>query len=468
MCGLIAILDWVDGGWASSLEATRAVKAGLDRMSYRGLPGRSIVVQQGRTIIGHTRLPIISSDSYFDQPQEFMGVVGAFVGEIFNYESLGKKPPPYITHPYTSDTEALIKTFNTYSCTGEGFHEFDGFWAAILVEQQISKISVFTDYLSQKPLYFHKDSLLVASEPEAIRVAYPHDWEYDETYLSNVLKWGYSPDHRTPWEGLQQLPVGSVLTYLDGVAIEPYWDWSKVPIEPDLRATLTQAVKNRLVGDRAVAILLSGGLDSTIIYEILKQELNHVYPFNVENGEDDRYINLATQDYYKLKTVAVTLDEGVKAHQVPVDLGSMIPQLELAKALRVKNYHVAMSGDGADELFGGYRRAKEYDSQASDVFTELPFYHLPRLDRLMMNQTIELRCPFLAPKVVKKAFALPWDVRQSKQFLKHAFQGIVPQKILDRPKHPLKSNEVLTGGIEYRKKLVEIWKESIHTHNPNL
>lgn len=445
MCGLIAILDWQQGGWASSLEATKAVKKGLDRMAYRGLPGRSMVFQQGKTIIGHVRLPIISMDEDYDQPQEYMGTLGAFVGEIFNYQELS----PHAQ----SDTEVLIRCFSNQG--PGGFHKFDGFWSAIFVGPS-GKVSVFTDYLSQKPLYFHAESLMVASEPEAILAAYFTDWALDAVYFSNVLKWGYSPDHRTPWVGIQQLPVGSVLTYLDGVVITPYWDWGQVPIEPDLRATLTQAVKNRLVGDWDVAQLISGGVDSTIIYKILSQ-ITSVDAYYIANGEDDSYINSVTQDYFALKPNLVKIEDALTAHQVPVDLGSMVPQYELATALRERNRHVVISGDGADELFGGYRRAAEYDSQASDVFIELPFYHLPRLDRLMMNQTVELRCPFLAPKVIKKALQLPWDVRQSKQFLKHTFQDLVPQKILDRPKHPLKSNEVLTGGIEYRKKLVELW-----------
>lgn len=449
MCGLIAILDWEAGGWSSSLEATRAVDRGLKRMVYRGLPGRSLIVQIGKTIIGHTRLPIINLDSRFDQPYEKGGTVGAYIGEVFNYKEL-------FLRNYICDVETVFDIFNNFGTLG--FHAFDGFWACVFVRKGVT--TVVTDYLSQKPLYWNSDRFIVASEPKAICAALNRDWQHDEVYLSNVLKWGYSPDHRTPWKAIQQLPMGVALTYPPGPTITPYWDWSQVPTGGDFRDSLVESVKNRLVGDREVAHLLSGGLDSTIIYKILTQELNQVvHPYYVANGEDEEYINLVTQDYYNLKPMSAEIIEALKAHQVPVDLGSMVPQYELAKALRQRNYYVAMSGDGADELFGGYRRAKEYDSQCSDVFIELPFYHLPRLDRIMMNQTIELRCPFLAPKIVKYALQLPWDVRTEKQYLKHKFKDLVPKKILERTKHPLKSPEVISGGVEYRKRLIELWKE---------
>jgi hypothetical protein len=114
-----------------------------------------------------------------------------------------------------------------------------------------------------------------------------------------------------------------------------------------------------------------------------------------------------------------------------------------------------MTGDGADEVFGGYRRASEYDSQWSDVFCELPYYHLPRLDRVMMRETIELRSPFLAPAVVAHGLSLPRELRTQKQALKRAFKGLVPDRIINRPKHPLKTEAVKTGGIGYRQQLVE-------------
>lgn len=445
MCGLIAILNWEDGSWPSSLEATKAVHRGLQRMHYRGTQ-LGIIVQEDQTILGHVRLPIINLSDKASQPMQVGGTVGVFVGEIFNYED------------YDSDTEFLINEFSRNKTFN--FHQFDGFWSAVFVKTGWP--TIVTDYLSQKPLYFFKDKLLVASEPEAIISALGYQPPWDHVYFSNVLKWGYDCTGRTPWEGLQQLPAGCTLTQAQGWTPAPYWSWQLVPNAKDLRSALVESTKNRLVGDRDVALLLSGGLDSTIVFKILTQILKkEVKVFHVENDEKE-YVMEALDGYKSTPIVPsgnISLLECISRHQVPVDLGSVKPQISLAEGVSQGNFRVAMSGDGADELFGGYRRAKDYDSQMSDTFCELPYYHLPRLDRIMMSETVELRTPYLAPSVVKYAMGLQWKDRTDKQALKIAFKDLVPKSILEREKKPLKTEEVMTGGTMYRQKLINIWKE---------
>ena len=452
MCGLIAILNRHSGGWSRG-SAEAAIDRGLKFLEHRGLPGRSAVMERGGATLGHVRLPIIDLSTDWDQPLNVGNSTLAFVGEIFNFQELDPKA--------TCDTQVVGDRF--YRFGPPGFHAFDGFWSTVVADPH--RVTVLTDYLSQKPLYFHRPSLMVASEPLAIAAALERPLTPDPVFFSNVLKWGYDPTGRTPFAEVTQLPAGHALIYDQGLSLEPYWDWQRVPYDADLSGLLIQATRRRLIGDREVALLLSGGLDSTIIFRILVEALGEeVKVFHADNNEDEFLeLALAGHESKLLRTPSVSIDEAVVAHQVPVDLGSMVPQLALAKALRDEGFYVCMSGDGADELFGGYRRAKDYDSQASDVFTELPYYHLPRLDRLMMAATVELRTPFLSPAVVRHAMEIPWAKRTSKQALKELFRGLVPDKIIDRTKHPLKTPDVIYGGVEYRKHLIDIWHRRIGT-----
>lgn len=445
MCGLISILDWAKGGWSSEGAAVAAVRKGLDTMLHRGLEGQDNIEVRGRCVLGHVRLPIINLTDEGRQPMTVNGMTAMLTGELLNYRAFN---PEAMT-----DTRVLIDIIRDQGL--DGLHRVDGFWAAVVALGGAAY--AFNDYLGQKPLYVDQRRLLVASEPlAAVRAADLR--EVDEVNLANSIKWGYDPTGGTPWKGLRIMPPGHVL-YSDG-AMRPYWDWNKVDTSDCLRGELRQAVHNRMVGDRKVGLLLSGGLDSTVIYQALREIGAEVDVFHVSNGEEE-FVKLALngRPATELNVETPTWQGALIAHQVPVDLGSMIPQLGLAKAVAGEDLYVCMSGDGADELFGGYRRAKEYDSQASDVFMELPYYHLPRLDRLMMRYTVELRTPFLAPRIVKYALDLPYDWRTNKEAIKSAFRSYLPRKILTREKEPLKSSEVKLGGLEYRKQLVDEWRK---------
>ena len=201
-----------------------------------------------------------------------------------------------------------------------------------------------------------------------------------------------------------------------------------------------RAVANRLVSDQPIAMLLSGGLDSTLTFRVAQSVGANLKVFYIDNNEKESFLEaIGDHPYEKLISKYPGTSEAVMAMQSPTDAGSLLPQYALGAAVEEKGYHVTLSGDGADELFGGYRRAKEYDSQYSDIFVELPFWHLPRLDRIMMKHTIEHRTPFLAPEIIAYALSLPWSQRTEKQELKRIAQGIVPEAIINQPKKPLKS-----------------------------
>lgn len=450
MCGIILMDMGVEG------RTQEQGLAAMAAMGYRGKDGKMGWTQIGGFFLGHVRLAIQDLSDESHQPLEEDDMAFAFVGEVFN-------------HNAKSELRALFEGFRDrqgpYS-----FQDYDGFWAGAAVSTKYCLATVWTDHLSLKPLYYWPAQRIVCSELEPMFAIAPRP-QYNPLYMVNTIKFGYTHDGTTPYQGIVQLPAGTFFQ-LPSKKFHPhappyssgtYWDWSKLQLpfmKPDaqmVKKEVIQATLNRLISDREVSLLVSGGLDSTIVYSILRHHNIARKAYSIENGESEYLPESVIR--LELDESDGALDEALMAHQVPVDLGSMVPQYQLAQVLARQGVNVCMTGDGADELFGGYRRAKEYDSQLSDIFCEIPFYHAPRLDRLMMRHTIELRSPFLAPKVVALAMMFPWEVRQSKQILKEAFKDMVPTHILNREKKPLKTPQVIEGGFAYRRKLVNRFLE---------
>ena len=435
MCGLVL-------KFGSSPETVQNVTYALDKMKHRGTQTSTVHCFFDATI-GHVRLPIINikngKQPYKDEDGETW-----LVGEIFNYKELYPKAE--------TDTEVLHKiTSQGLDCT----YKMDGMWAGVRrYPDPHGGAFAFTDYLSQKPLYYSVKYGMIASEPDAFRI---FNLTPDMSHVGNCIKWGYDPTGGTPWKEVKQIPAGHWMGQ-DMIPI-PYWDWRYIRTPNDLGKAFRKSVKNRLVSDQPIAMLLSGGLDSTLTFKVAQELGADLKVFHVENKEKYMFLQaIDNHPYEELITKLPSPTDAVQAMQSPSDAGSLLPQYALGAAIKEKGYHVTLSGDGADELFGGYRRAKEYDSQSSDVFVELPYWHLPRLDRIMMKHTIENRTPFLAPEIIKYALDLSWSRRTEKEELKRIARGIVPQGIIDQPKKPLKS---VGFNQNHRINLSNIWRASL-------
>jgi len=406
-------------------------------LAHRGIRETHVELEKG-IFLGHVRLPIQGLGECFDHPYTFGPITGAFVGEIFNYNSIdsrAKSDLPVLIHSYFEEGD-------------EAFKRFDGFWAVILYNKIQREFRVMVDFLAKKPLYMRLDTLGISSEIKALIPL--GDVSLNKTYISAVHKWGYCPDYTTIFNEIVKIPPGGCVVIDHKGQIKGTYIYDK--LEPKLLLIsneLTLAVKNRTVSDVPISLLMSGGLDSTIIYYLLREFQENIKIFHIANDEAQYldYIDFRPGDQVTSLEIpteitnTTTLQDILYYNDGPVDLGSMIPQFLLAKEIRKHGISVCLSGDGADELFGGYKRAMQYDSQYSDIFHELVFYHLPRLDKMMMSSMVELRSPFLARSVIEAAMALPYFTRMGKNGLKAIFQGIIPKEILDREKKPLRFKE---------------------------
>lgn len=451
MCGIVAAL-----GRGSALAVEKALRS----MSYRG--DRSRMADSLSGAIGHVRLPIVGLSEVYDQP--YVSKRGdwmlGFVGEVLDFRD---EDPGLL-----SDFPIVINTWEKHG--PGGFRKFDGFWSVVAIDRGTGNLWGLVDYLAQKPLYYRTDRPSIASEITPLL-------EFgavtmDHTYLSSIPKWGYCPEnHRTPFEEIRKVPPGHFIRIApDGSYILKHVD----PLYPafgeyDLFVELDAAVRRRvLASDVPVTLLLSGGLDSSIVYQISKR-YGDVQPFHIEQGTSDSLEEDASAAYQaqgSLKCVsfsqedAPSIDDRLSVMQEPVDLGSLCPQILLSRAIRQEtDAIVCLTGDGADELFGGYSRALRYDSQYSDVFHELVMWHLPRLDRVMMRERIEVRSPFLARRVVQIALGLDRSLRTDKSILKHVFRNHLPKVVTRMRKVPLRTKQVLHNSEAYWLQLVEAFKE---------
>jgi asparagine synthase (glutamine-hydrolysing) len=397
-------------------------------------------------MLGHVRLPIRGLGAEYDQPLEGPGgVQGLFVGEIFDTDEV-------------NDSRYALEIVSDPLYSGRlAWH--DGFWNVVSSDPKTGITRIYMDHLAIKPLYYDLRQGIIASEMRALEaVRYPLGRELNLLYISNVLKWGYDPMGQTPFADVVKLEPGMCYAFQKGQLINSYHYFPLTPREGHLRHDLEVAVQNRLVSDLPVSVLCSGGLDSTIVALLAAQSGNPTTVFHIDNDEGQYLDDIPWPSNVVVKKLELPLRSlplALEATEDPVDLGSVLPQYALGAALKAEGFHVVLTGDGADELFGGYRRAKEYDSQYSDIMCELVHYHLPRLDKTMMAHTIELRSPFLAPRVIRHALTIPHSERRNKEALKEAFQDLVPERILMREKKALKTQAVAAGGIQYRHAVLE-------------
>lgn len=465
MCGILLTLD--------------GSEASLDSIKHRGIE-RTVVEKDG-VFLCHHRLPIQTLDGdEWSQPKEISpGIYLMFNGEIFNYER----------KLYSSDTEYLCNLFRMYR--GGSFQMFcglflphiqtwDGFWAIVIYDTNTGDVISFTDPLGKKPLYYNEKGEICS---EIKGLAYNQS-PIDETFISGVKKWGYNTDDRTPYRDVKRFLPNTIYSYnlnspdfkttyseyskflnypipeLEGKSYEDHMEW--------LWSKMIESVQNRLISKNyPISLLVSGGLDSSIIAAILEVATDSdVTWYSIENGETP-YVEILANRFSKQVTfLQYEMDEVLNKeiyqywNETPIDLGSVIPQYHLFKAIRSNSKHrIVLSGDGADELFGGYKRIHDYDSQASDTFHELSFYHLPRLDKMSMAHTLELRNPFLNLEIVRFALHLPAEWRKDKKILKDTFAPILPEEIINRKKAPLKNPGIKEDKIAYRYKAVDLFLE---------
>lgn len=478
MCGIIAI-----SGKNISREDLHFEEM-LSSLQFRG-PDDQGQCSFDSCILGHRRLSIIDIDGGL-QPMLDGTLAITFNGEIYNHREL-KKQLKKLGHSFksNSDTEVVLKAYQEWG--HDAPVHLDGMFAFVIWDDASKEFFMARDRFGKKPLFYYldKNRIFVASEIKSLLASRKIKPVIDYSAIDHYLKRMYIPSDQSVYSNIFQLAPGHSGVHLNGrLKLSRYWSLpkgEKIPIsyedaKEEVLRLLKSAVEKRVVtSDVRVGAFLSGGLDSSLTAiltaEVLEGDLD---TFSVDYKGDYSELKYAQEISSKFKGshhyVSVgdgdleELGKAIEYFDEPHADTSDFPQ-SLVSKLAAENVKLVVSGDGADEIFFGYKwhvgagfgsqeehnllekrifdicafteeerlrlwsgqrwnndsvdeqRVREaghdllYEVSKFDVTNHLPGQILTKVDRMGMMHGLEVRSPFLDTELVNFSFQLPHDFK---------------------------------------------------------
>jgi len=518
MCGICGEIRFDD---TSPSPAT--IKRMSEKIARRG-PDHEAMISDGPIAFGHRRLAIIDLTSKADQPMvdRELRLSLVFNGTIYNYKEL-RSELKEMGYSFFSDgdTEVIIKSYHAW---GEKCIErFFGMFAFAIWDMRQATLFLARDRFGIKPLYYSLNgtSLRFASNVQALLAAGGVDTSIDAVALHHHFTLhGVVPAPRTILNGVKKLPPATTMkvTPKGEITHRVYWsldatrpahtlteqDWLKAT-----RLILMRAVeRHRLAADVPVGVLLSGGLDSSLIVGLLADHVENLLTFSVgfedigdgaEKGDEFEYSDQVAEHFHTRhhkflipnSEVLKKLPDAVKNMAEPMVSQDAIGFYLLGERVS-EEVKVVLSGQGADEVFGGYfwypvmdqtkgslleRFSSNYfDRDHAEYISMInPEYHVPdvtsimvenelnkpkadtfldqvlrldsttlivddpvkRVDNMTMAWGLEARVPFLDHELVELAAKMPPELKlkEGGKFpLKAIARGLIPDSVIDRPK----------------------------------
>lgn len=386
MCGIFGVLG------AQPVDRS-AVIAARDSLAHRGPDGAGLWQSpDGRVALAHRRLAVIAPTEEGAQPMASTDhrFEITFNGEIYNYRALRAGLAAEGRRFRTaSDTEVLIEACRRWG--HEALDRLSGMFAFGLWDASRGRLLLARDRAGEKPLYygFVGRDFVFASELKAI-VAWPgFQRRVHPPAIVDFLTFGFVAEPRSIWEGCYKLPPAhwmEVELTIDGPRVvtepRPYWDLEFAPErgnadwDEEIRATITRAADEMAVSDVPLGTFLSGGVDSSAVTAALSRSGHDVRSFTVGFQESrfderpfaaqvaERYRTTHSADTVTTDDVAPVLEKLIWHYDEPFNDYSYLPTYYLCRSAR-KQITVALSGDGGDELFAGYRKYQRLAARAA-------------------------------------------------------------------------------------------------------
>jgi asparagine synthase (glutamine-hydrolysing) len=419
MCGIA-------GFWGAGDR--RIVREMTDALVHRGPDGDGYHVDEdARIFLGHRRLAIIDigggAQPMWNEEQT-VGVI--FNGEIYNHVEL-RKQLEELGHRFRSDhsdTEVLVHGYEEWGT--ELPVRLNGMFAFAIWDKVRSRLFLARDRFGEKPLFYTKEPgfLAFASELSSLRCHPRVDTTLDVRSLQKLFGYGFFPGPRTPYKRVLKLPGGhwlSVDLRSDQTTLRRYWRYSLQPdasllqrgeedLADELDDLLTQAVKRRLISDVPIGMFLSGGIDSSAVLAAASTLMDpgQIRTFTVGFNEPsfDETIHarrvaglLGTQHEVReldLDEARNTIPNLLARMSEPSGDSSILPTFLLSEFTR-KHVTVALSGDGADELFAGYdpfhalKSAAAYKALVPDLVHRMVHGLASRLPVSTRNMSLDFK-----------------------------------------------------------------------------
>jgi len=377
MCGIAGCYQQADGHKLTDVMT--------ERIAHRGPDAGAIWSHEDERSsihLGHRRLSIIDLSTAANQPLVKGALALVYNGELYNYRELRaeleKQGASFVT---SSDTEVVLEAWRYWGA--KALPRFRGMFAFAIADTATGELVLARDPLGIKPLLYTRrgSGIVFASELKGLLSAIGPELKIEPGAMVASMLYYWVPEQLCSIQGVRKLPAGSWARFRsDGTHEEhSYWRMRDVAREAadgpaaDLETVIKESVSAHLIADVPVSSFLSGGLDSSIVTVLAHQQAASVDAYTITFRPEDQKLEAMPDDAVYARKVA--RQYGIDLHEIEIspDIVDMLPKMVdmldepigdpaaintflMCQAARERGVKVILSGMGADELFGGYRK----------------------------------------------------------------------------------------------------------------
>ena len=500
MCGILFIQT--DNGIKLEKEL---VETNFNKMKPRGPDDSNLLffnrkhsrqIGDVKQYMGFHRLSINGLDAGSNQPLVLDEVYLVCNGEIYNHKELQELYD--IKCKSNSDCEIILHLYKKFGV--DFVNLLDGVFSFVLLDHFEHQIIVARDPIGVRPLFYqkYKGTYAFASEGKTIS-----GLNFEESGYKALFK------TRNSKYGVRQFPAGCVMKlsynmydHIDNEELTSYLDknyYSKVSkynvseeklVIDNIRSMLDSAVEKRLMSDRPIGCLLSGGVDSSIVAALLASKYNKMgkkiktFSIGFNESTDIKYARIVAKHIgSEHHEVILNYETGISRIQDVIrDIETYdITTIRASVGMYLLSEYISnnfeeiviFSGEGSDEIFGGYLyfhyapTSQELEQESTRLVKQLPWYDVLRADRCTASHGLELRVPFLDKEFVRFCLSISGDLRKpqnnfEKYYLRKAFEDLLPSEIIWRRKEGFSDG---VGGLT--KPWYEWIQESVEAEYPD-